>query len=104
VGKGERKLGFGNFSSLYMRMGICGLLTGGPGIFVPGRAACRAGVVAQARARCTGRASPGTETNEPCHAWAGPKSRAFGRAAVLWAIWPSIHPAAQVHKCDPQQI
>jgi hypothetical protein len=77
VGKGERKLGFGNFSSLYMRMGICGLLTSRTGIFVLGRATCRVGVAAQARARCMGRASLGTETNGPCRAWAEPKSRAF---------------------------
>jgi len=34
---------------------------------VPGRASPRAGVAAQARARLTGRASPGTGTGQPRH-------------------------------------
>jgi hypothetical protein len=33
---------------------------------------------------------PGMVTNGPCRAWVGPKSRAFGRAAVLRAIWLSV--------------
>jgi hypothetical protein len=69
---------------------LCGPLAGCPANSVPGRAARRAGVAARAQARYTGRASPGPVCNGPCRAWAGPKSRAFGRAAVLRAKWTSI--------------
>jgi hypothetical protein len=58
--------------------------------FVPGRAARRAGVAARAWARQAGRAGPGTVVSGPGCAWAGPKMRAFGRAAVLRAKCPSI--------------
>jgi hypothetical protein len=64
---------------------------GQPAYFVPGQAACEAGVAAQARARYTGRASPGTVINGSCRAWAGPNSRAFGRATVPRAKWTSMH-------------
>jgi hypothetical protein len=73
-----------------MTVGISGPLPGRPAIFVSCRSARRAGVAAQARARNTGCASPSTEVTRPCRAWAGPKRRALGRAAVLRAIWPSM--------------
>jgi hypothetical protein len=63
---------------------------------VPGRAAQQAGVAAHARARCTGRAGPGTRLTGPCRVWAVPLQRAFGRAAVQQARWTSI-----VHAPDP---
>jgi hypothetical protein len=57
---------------------------------VPGRAAQQAGVAAHARARCTGRASPGTRLTGPGRVWAVPLQRAFGQAAVQQARWTSI--------------
>jgi hypothetical protein len=55
-----------------------------------GCAARRARVAVQARAQYTGRACMGTVSNGPCRAWAGPKSGAFRRVGVMWAIWTSI--------------
>jgi hypothetical protein len=63
--------------SLYMWVELSGPLTGRHFIFVPGWAACRAGVTSQARARLVGRASPGTVASGTCRAWVGPKLRAF---------------------------
>jgi hypothetical protein len=83
------ELGFCFLISL-CEVGFCGPLTGRILFCGPCRAAQRAGVAAQAWAQCTGRASPGTVLNGSCRAWVGPKSRAFGRAAVLRAIWTSI--------------
>jgi hypothetical protein len=78
VGRGRARV---FLLSLYT--GFPGPLTGHTLFCRPCRAAQRVGVAAQARARCTGRASPSTVMNGPCRAWTGPKSRAFGRAAVL---------------------
>jgi hypothetical protein len=59
VGGGRIRLSF-FFLCIYIETRFKRVLTGQPAYLVPGRAACQAGVAAQARARYTGRASPGT--------------------------------------------
>jgi len=107
-GMGIRDLGLGMEreaagSGLYMRWG--GLASwaaslagpneavGAPGrLFAPGRARAvpRAGVAVQAQPGASGRAGPGPLANGPCHARAGPKCRATGRASGPRAAWPTI--------------
>ena len=71
-------------------IGVSGPLTGQPANSVPGRVGPRAGVPAQARARGTGRASPGTKWTGPGRVRAGPKKRASGRATGSRTAWPTI--------------
>jgi hypothetical protein len=70
---------------------------------VPGRAARQAGVAAHARARCTGRAGPGTLLTGSCRVWAVPLQWAFGRAAIHRARWISIYvaPSPGMSVCIP---
>lgn len=75
--------------SIYV-MGVFGPLTGQTPFYGSCRAARRARVAAHARARHTGRASPGTVVSGSGCVWARLKPRAFGRAAVLRAKCPSI--------------
>jgi hypothetical protein len=55
-------------------------------------------VVMEAHARPSGpgRASPGTLSSMSSRAWAGPKTRAFGRATGSRAFWTSIPARAAV--------
>jgi len=71
-------------------VGVSGPLSGQLVNFVPGRASPRARVAAQARARLTGRASPGPVGSGPSRVWAGPNWSCFGRANGLRAVWTSI--------------
>ena len=79
---------------------VSGPLTGRPANSVPGWVGPRAGVPAQARARGTGRASPGTKWTGPGRVRAGPKKRASGRANGSWAAWPTI---GMPKKHDPKK-
>jgi hypothetical protein len=69
---------------------VYGPLMGHPYFPVLGRAARRAVMETHARPGGPGRASPSTLSSVPGRAWAGPKTRAFGRATGSRAIWTSI--------------
>ena len=73
-----------------LAVGVSGPPSGRPANSVPGRASPRAGVAAQARARLTGRASPGTVGSGPCRAWTGPNLPCFGQANGLRTAWTTI--------------